>query len=340
MTLAESHPSSKSADAISVPQTPMVTEVHTKEPEPGRGKPSTRWADLVEQGKQLPMEEQDDSFILVSHEQTRSSEIAAEEQSKMSRVQPVATKPTVPPLRTSPEAKSAVGQVDQCVYLEFSPEFSQAQYFMALEAKLGKAYVHQLSKMEGHILRRNVFVTDADMIAALKPYGRVTSIVQQMMELENSCWADTRREAFITLPDGDRFSEISARLIIRAKGFISPVYVSYGNCCSLCHWQGHKRANCPQKTGDQRHFPGRRKRPRCDDASLTHRYWSCRAVRPLPREVFASCEVPLDLQAWLFGVGLHPEAMKLTSVAKATIYKYHLGLEVGDVSYLIDLSTL
>ncbi|UYV80596.1 SLC25A29 [Cordylochernes scorpioides] len=56
-------------------------------------------------------------------------------------------------------------------------------------------------------------------------------------------------------------------------------------------------------------------------------YWSCRAVRPLLREVFGSCEVPMDLQAWLFGVGRHPEAVKLTSVAKATIYKYHLGLE-------------
>ncbi|UYV74885.1 hypothetical protein LAZ67_12001673, partial [Cordylochernes scorpioides] len=64
------------------------------------------------------------------------------------------------------------------------------------------------------------------------------------------------------------------------------------------------------------------------DGSLAHRYWSCRAVRPLLREVFASCEVPLDLQAWLFGVGLHPEAVKLTSVAKATVYKYHLGLEL------------
>ncbi|UYV64920.1 hypothetical protein LAZ67_3002445 [Cordylochernes scorpioides] len=39
------------------------------------------------------------------------------------------------------------------------------------------------------------------------------------------------------------------------------------------------------------------------DGSLTHRYWSCRAVRPLLREGFASCEMPLDLQAWLFGVG-------------------------------------
>ncbi|UYV63074.1 hypothetical protein LAZ67_2003059 [Cordylochernes scorpioides] len=69
-------------------------------------------------------------------------------------------------------------------------------------------------------------------------------------------------------------------------------------------------------------------RPISLPTSLTHRYWSCGAVRPLLREVFASCEMPLDLQAWLFGVGLHPEGMKITSVAKATIYKYHLGLEV------------
>ncbi|UYV61854.1 hypothetical protein LAZ67_1006859 [Cordylochernes scorpioides] len=32
--------------------------------------------------------------------------------------------------------------------------------------------------------------------------------------------------------------------------------------------------------------------------------------------------------------------MKLTSVAKATIYKYHLGLEMGNASHLIDLPTL
>ncbi|UYV83535.1 hypothetical protein LAZ67_23001378 [Cordylochernes scorpioides] len=67
---------------------------------------------------------------------------------------------------------------------------------------------------------------------------------------------------------------------------------------------------------------------------------SCRSVRPLLREVFASCDLPLDLQAWLFGVGLHPEAVKLTSVAKATIYKYHLGLELGNASQHIDLPTL
>ncbi|UYV81758.1 hypothetical protein LAZ67_20002234 [Cordylochernes scorpioides] len=55
-------------------------------------------------------------------------------------------------------------------------------------------------------------------------------------------------------------------------------------------------------------------------------------------KVFASCKVPLDLQAWLFGVGLHLEV--ITSVAKATIYKYHLGLELGNASYFIDLPTL
>ncbi|UYV64968.1 hypothetical protein LAZ67_3002593 [Cordylochernes scorpioides] len=72
------------------------------------------------------------------------------------------------------------------------------------------------------------------------------------------------------------------------------------------------------------------------DGSLAHRYWSCQAVRTLLREVFASCDLPLDLQAWLFGVGLHPEAVKLTSVAKATIYKYHLGLELDEGSSFED----
>ncbi|UYV79835.1 hypothetical protein LAZ67_18000868 [Cordylochernes scorpioides] len=56
--------------------------------------------------------------------------------------------------------------------------------------------------------------------------------------------------------------------------------------------------------------------------------------------LFASCDLPLDPQAWLFGVGLHPEAVKLTSVAKATIYKYHLNLELGNASQHIDLPTL
>ncbi|UYV66818.1 hypothetical protein LAZ67_4002974 [Cordylochernes scorpioides] len=267
----------------STPQAPVIAEGNNVEQQPGTGKPSTSWADLVEQGKQLPMEEQDDGFILVNHERKRPAEAAAERQRKRGRVHPGATKPTVPPLRTSPECR----------------EFSQAQYFMAVEAILGKGCVYQLSKMEGHILvglsnvqlaerlieegldieeatlrafplRKKAeriavgnvpfFVTDADLIAALKPFGRVISIVQQMMELANSCWADARREAFITLNDGVRLSQIPARLEIKAKGMISPVYVSYGIRCSLCHRQGHKRDNCTQKTGmteDKLLFPER-----------------------------------------------------------------------------------
>ncbi|UYV83251.1 hypothetical protein LAZ67_23000294 [Cordylochernes scorpioides] len=50
--------------------------------------------------------------------------------------------------------------------------------------------------------------------------------------------------------------------------------------------------------------------------------------------------MPLDLRAWLFGVGLTAETMKLTSMAKATIYKYHLGIELGNTSHHIDLPTL
>ncbi|UYV73345.1 K02A2.6-like [Cordylochernes scorpioides] len=61
-----------------------------------------------------------------------------------------------------------------------------------------------------------------------------------------------------------------------------------------------------------------------------------RGIGDSPRDrVFASCEELLDLQAWLFGVGLHPEAVKLTSVAKATIYKYHFGLECPEVDQAV-----
>ncbi|UYV68311.1 IGF2R [Cordylochernes scorpioides] len=49
-----------------------------------------------------------------------------------------------------------------------------------------------------------------------------------------------------------------------------------------------------------------------------------------PTEYSSETEVKLKMSfpAWLFGVDFHPEAMKLTSMAKATIYKYHLGLEL------------
>ncbi|UYV66854.1 hypothetical protein LAZ67_4003109 [Cordylochernes scorpioides] len=155
-------------------------------------------------------------------------------------------------------ARSAAGQADQCVYLEFCPDFTQEQYFRALEAKLGKSTVYQLTKMERQILvglsnvqqadklvedgleiddailratplkkraERIVFgnvpflIENGDLVAALRPYGLITSIVQKMLELGDAYWADARCEAFITLRDGVK----------------------------LCH----KRSNCPRKTGVQ-----------------------------------------------------------------------------------------
>ncbi|UYV70113.1 hypothetical protein LAZ67_7001837, partial [Cordylochernes scorpioides] len=187
-------------------------------------------------------------------------------------------------------ARSAAMQADQYVYLEFCPDFTEDQYFLALEAKLGKGTVYQLTKMEGQflvglsgvqqadklvedgleiedallratplkkraerIMFGNVpfFVENLDLVAALQPFGQITSIVQKMKELGESYWADARREAFITLRDGVKLSHIPARLDIKSKRVTSHVYVTYGIKCSLCYKHGHKRANCPPKTGVQ-----------------------------------------------------------------------------------------
>ncbi|UYV85181.1 hypothetical protein LAZ67_X004834 [Cordylochernes scorpioides] len=186
-------------------------------------------------------------------------------------------------------ARSAAGQADQCVYLEICPDFTQEQYFRALEVKLGKCTVYQLTKMEGQILvglstvqqadklvedgleiedallratplkkpaerivigNVQLFVENGDLVTALRPYGQITSIVQKMMELGESYWPDARREAFITLRDGVKLSHIPARLEIKSKGATSHVYVTYDIKCSLCYKHGHKRAN-PRKTGVQ-----------------------------------------------------------------------------------------
>ncbi|UYV70998.1 hypothetical protein LAZ67_8001366 [Cordylochernes scorpioides] len=59
-------------------------------------------------------------------------------------------------------------------------------------------------------------------VAALRPYGQVTSIIQKMMQLEDTFWADARREAFITLRDGVKISHILARLDVKSKGMVTP----------------------------------------------------------------------------------------------------------------------
>ncbi|UYV78576.1 hypothetical protein LAZ67_16002050 [Cordylochernes scorpioides] len=64
--------------------------------------------------------------------------------------------------------------------------------------------------------------------------------------------SDARRDAFITLKDGVELSQIPARLDVKSKGIATHVYVTYGIKCSLCNRQGHKRANCPRKTGLQK----------------------------------------------------------------------------------------
>ncbi|UYV79890.1 hypothetical protein LAZ67_18000989 [Cordylochernes scorpioides] len=95
------------------------------------------------------------------------------------------------------------------------------------------------------------FVEGSDRVTVLRPYEQVTSIIQNMIQLEDSSWADARREAFITLRDVVKLSKIPARLDVKAKGVVTHVYVTYDIKCSLCYKKGHKRANCPRKTGLQ-----------------------------------------------------------------------------------------
>ncbi|UYV76579.1 hypothetical protein LAZ67_14001248 [Cordylochernes scorpioides] len=108
-----------------------------------------------------------------------------------------------------------------------------------------------LMKRAERIVLGNVlfFVEGADLVTALRPYGQVTFIIQKMIQLEDSCWADARREAFITLRVGVKLSQIPAQLDV--KGVVMHVYVTDGIKCSLCYKQGHKCANCPRKTGLQ-----------------------------------------------------------------------------------------
>ncbi|UYV60639.1 hypothetical protein LAZ67_1001741 [Cordylochernes scorpioides] len=114
---------------------------------------------------------------------------------------------------------------------------SAEHFFQKLKAMqndigYGSARLHELlkafplRKKAERIAVGNVthFITNANLIAVLKPFGR----------LDNSCWADARREAFITLNDGVRLSQIPARLEIKTKGVITPVYVGYG-FVSICY---------------------------------------------------------------------------------------------------------
>ncbi|UYV81608.1 hypothetical protein LAZ67_20001694 [Cordylochernes scorpioides] len=134
--------------------------------------------------------------------------------------------------------RSAARQAGQCVYLEFSPDFTQEEYFRrwksswlieeGLNTKDVTLRAFPLRKRAERIVLSNVlfFVEDVDLVNALRPYGQVTSIIQKMMQLEDFCWADARWEAFITLRDGVKLSQIPARLDVKAKVVVTNLYVT------------------------------------------------------------------------------------------------------------------
>ncbi|UYV79789.1 hypothetical protein LAZ67_18000661 [Cordylochernes scorpioides] len=87
------------------------------------------------------------------------------------------------------------------------------------------------------------FVEDVYLIAALWPQGQSTSIVQKILKMGDSYWADALREAFIALRDKVKLSQISAQLDVKYKGISPQIYMTYAIKCFLFYKKGHKRAN-------------------------------------------------------------------------------------------------
>ncbi|UYV63185.1 hypothetical protein LAZ67_2003377, partial [Cordylochernes scorpioides] len=190
---------------------------------------------------------------------------------------------------TEARARQASSSEDHCVYLEHGPELQPFHYLRALDRMLGgTAGVIQVSKVNGHQLlglanrglaerlineglevegtllrafpfRKRAeritvgnlpfFVEDSAIISALKPYGRVTSIAPKLMKAGPYTYNDGRREAFIVLREGMTIERLPTRLEIPIKGEAWPAYLSSGIKCSMCHGQGHRRANCPLLAG-------------------------------------------------------------------------------------------
>ncbi|UYV63065.1 hypothetical protein LAZ67_2003029, partial [Cordylochernes scorpioides] len=181
-------------------------------------------------------------------------------------------------------AQQASGTVDQCVYVECCPEFSRVQYVLAMDKLVGGKNIIQLTKMNGHVLvglntkalaerlieegleieetllktypfRKRAerlfvtnlpfFVEDAEIIAALKPYGQVKSIAPLIVIVAGFTMKDGRRELFILLNEGVKLERLPTRLNINHKGEILPAFLVYGVKCSRCQRQGHRRANGP-----------------------------------------------------------------------------------------------
>ncbi|UYV73337.1 hypothetical protein LAZ67_10002771 [Cordylochernes scorpioides] len=184
-------------------------------------------------------------------------------------------------------ARQASSAEDNCVYVEYSPEFEPYHYIRAVDRMIGGTNNgFQVSKINGHYLmglnnrglaerlisegievegtlfrafpfRKRAmkitvgnlpfFVEDSTIISALTPYGRVTSIAPKLMKAGPYIYNDGRRDAFIVLHEGVTTERLPTRLEIKIKGEVWPAYLSYGIGCS--RWQGHRRANCPLLAG-------------------------------------------------------------------------------------------
>ncbi|UYV62235.1 hypothetical protein LAZ67_1008329 [Cordylochernes scorpioides] len=176
---------------------------------------------------------------------------------------------------------------EQYVYLEHCQDFGRPQYLRALDKLIGGTNILQLARMNGHVLvglstkvhadrliedgleieetllkafpfRKRaekviisnlpLFVEDSEVMAALRPYGQITSIAPVFLTEGGFTFADSRREMFILLNEGMKLERLPLRLAIKSMGETLPAFLSYGVKCSRCQRQGHRRANCPLKT--------------------------------------------------------------------------------------------
>ncbi|UYV74362.1 MYH9 [Cordylochernes scorpioides] len=191
-------------------------------------------------------------------------------------------------------ARQASCNEEQCVYLEYCPDYQSYQYLKAIERVVGgPRNVVQFSKVNGHylegldnkslaehLIREGLeiegtfirtfpfrksstritvgnlpfFVGDAAIVDALSCYGRITSITPKLLRAGEFTYTDGRREAFILLHDGITIDKLPTRFEIRIKGEAWPAFLSHGIKCSKCHGQGHRKANCPQLHGHSTTF--------------------------------------------------------------------------------------
>ncbi|UYV76702.1 hypothetical protein LAZ67_14001828, partial [Cordylochernes scorpioides] len=187
-------------------------------------------------------------------------------------------------------ARQASCNEEQCVYLEYCPDYQSYQYLKTIERVVGglrnvvqfaKVNEHYLVGLDNkslaeHLIREGLeiegtlirtfpfrksstritvgnlpfFVGDAAIVDALSRYGRITSITPKLLRAGEFTYTDSRREAFILLHDGITIDKLPTRFEIRIKGEAWPAFLSHGIKCSKCHGQGHRRANCPQLHGN------------------------------------------------------------------------------------------